>query len=113
MLFFPREVGARWPALSSVSQSVSHRTPKIHREITGKSVVLAASAAGSGHSEPGPCPNRIIRKALKSLSSDASKERFSENSIFGGVPGQGLVPWPGGWWCLAGAQASAGSKRSP
>eukprot|EP00661_Eupelagonemidae_sp_cell13_P023806 gene23806-biopygen14903 len=54
------------------------RTPKVHRKSTGKSAVLAVSAARSGHSEAGPCPNRMIRKAPKSLSSDASKERFRE-----------------------------------
>eukprot|EP00661_Eupelagonemidae_sp_cell13_P017439 gene17439-biopygen12878 len=40
-------------------------------------VFFANSAARSGQSEPGPYPNRMIRKALKCLSSDASKERFS------------------------------------
>eukprot|EP00661_Eupelagonemidae_sp_cell13_P015828 gene15828-biopygen14286 len=34
-------------------------------------------AARSGHSQPGPCPKRLIRKALGSWSPDASDERFS------------------------------------
>eukprot|EP00661_Eupelagonemidae_sp_cell13_P015309 gene15309-biopygen5185 len=34
-------------------------------------------------------------------------DQISQELDFWGVPGQGLVPWPGGWWCLAGAQASA------
>eukprot|EP00661_Eupelagonemidae_sp_cell13_P018386 gene18386-biopygen20440 len=51
-------------------------TPKI-TGITSKSADLAMFAARFGHSEPGPCPNRMIRKALESLSSDASNERFS------------------------------------
>eukprot|EP00661_Eupelagonemidae_sp_cell13_P008772 gene8772-biopygen12160 len=33
--------------------------------------------------------------------------RSPRNSNFGGSLARGLVPWPGGWWCLAGAQASA------
>eukprot|EP00661_Eupelagonemidae_sp_cell13_P015413 gene15413-biopygen2161 len=39
--------------------------------------VLAISAARLGQSEPRSCINRIIRDALNSLSSDASKERCS------------------------------------
>eukprot|EP00661_Eupelagonemidae_sp_cell13_P017514 gene17514-biopygen18894 len=75
MLFFPREVGARWPALSSVTSSRKHFP---------------------------------LRNGVPEFSELSG--RISQEFDFWGVPGQGLVPWPGGWWCLAGAQASAGSK---
>eukprot|EP00661_Eupelagonemidae_sp_cell13_P010507 gene10507-biopygen13851 len=85
----PPSAHARGGGGGSVSSESQH--PQNPPKITGKSVVLADSAAGSGHSEPGPCPNRIIRKAPESLSSDASKEPPRENSILGPWPGAGAL----------------------
>eukprot|EP00661_Eupelagonemidae_sp_cell13_P011929 gene11929-biopygen13975 len=70
MLFFPREGGGAAGPVCPLSVCES-QDPKIHRKSTGKSAVLAVSAARSGQSQPGT--------------------RF----------------WGVGWWCLAGAHASA------
>eukprot|EP00661_Eupelagonemidae_sp_cell13_P023040 gene23040-biopygen17779 len=86
-------------------------TPKIHRK-SQENMIFANFAARSSQSEPAGSRTHFPLRSGVSEFSELSG-RISQELDFWGVPGQGLVPWPGGWWCLAGTQASAGSKRSP
>eukprot|EP00661_Eupelagonemidae_sp_cell13_P023851 gene23851-biopygen23857 len=48
----------------------------------------------------------------KTFSKPAVVARSPRNSIFGGSLARGLVPWPGGWWCLAGPGVSRGASKA-
>eukprot|EP00661_Eupelagonemidae_sp_cell13_P014944 gene14944-biopygen607 len=103
MLFFPREVGAaRWPVLSSVSQSQHPLNPQ---KITWNSAGFVNSAARSGQSEPELFESFDLdmdRAPSGVLEFSELSGQISQELDFWGVPGQGA----GG----AGTQASAGSK---
>eukprot|EP00661_Eupelagonemidae_sp_cell13_P022435 gene22435-biopygen1170 len=75
----PKSVGEVWGSADMMGKVLEGRVGEILALTLPRGArVTVVSAARSGHSEAGPCPSRMIRKAPKSWSSDASKERFRE-----------------------------------